>query len=75
MAEDPQAWVDGYLEQVQFANGWVDAVPSSPIEMDSVGQLKTIPAPAIGADTTEVLRSLGYTGAEITRLQPAGAIR
>ena len=75
VAEDEQAWVNGYLEHVEFANGQVDVMPSSPIEMDSVGSLKTTPAPEIGADTVEVLRSLGYSNEEITHLQSTGAIK
>lgn len=75
VAEDEQAWVNGYLEHVEFANGRVDVMPSSPIEMDSIGPLKTVPAPAIGADTQQILRSLGYTDAQITRLQENGTIK
>lgn len=75
VAEDEQAWVNGYLEHVEFANGRVDVMPSSPIEMDSIGPLKTTPAPEIGADTAEILRSLGYSDEDITRLQSAGAIK
>ena len=75
VAEDPQAWVNGYLEHVEFANGQTDVMPSSPIEMDSIGPLKTTPAPEVGADTGEILRSLGYSDEDITRLQSAGAIK
>lgn len=75
VAEDEQAWVNGYLEHVEFANGRVDVMPSSPIEMDSIGPLKTTPAPKIGADTQEILRSLGYCDQDITRLQSTGAIQ
>lgn len=75
VAEDEQAWVNGYLEHVEFASGNVDVMPSSPIEMDSVGQLKTIPAPTIGADTEEILKNLSYTDAEIQTLKHSGAIK
>jgi crotonobetainyl-CoA:carnitine CoA-transferase CaiB-like acyl-CoA transferase len=75
VAEDEQAWVNGYLEHVEFANGRVDVMPSSPIEMDSIGTLKTTPAPEVGADTTEILQFLGYSNEEITRLQETGAIK
>ncbi len=75
VAEDEQAWVNGYLEHVTFANGNTDIMPSSPIEMDSIGQVKTVPAPAVGADTEAVLKEFGYTAEEISRLQETGAIK
>ena len=75
VSEDPQAWANGYLEHVTFANGNIDIMPSSPIEMDSLGQLKTIPAPVIGANTLEILRELGYSGEETEKLLRSGAAK
>jgi len=75
VAEDPQAWANDYLEQVEFANGNVDIMPSSPIEMDSLGKLKTTPAPAIGANTEEILRELGYSQEETEKLLRSGAAK
>ena len=69
VADDPQAWENGYLERVTFANGRVDTVPASPIRMDSVGEVKTKPAPPCGADTARVLRELGYTDREIAAME------
>ena len=74
VAEDPQAWENGYLERVTFENGREDTVPACPIQMDSVGKVSTHPAPPCGADTAEVLRRLGYTDREIERLEESGAI-
>ncbi len=74
IAEDEQAWANHYVEQVQFANGHTDVMPASPIEMDSVGELKTIPSPAIGENTAEVLLRLGYSEQEICILRQAGVI-
>lgn len=75
VAEDEQAWVNGYLEHVTFANGNTDIMPSSPIEMDSVGTLKTVPAPQIGADTDAVLQQLGYSTEAIEDMKASGAIK
>lgn len=75
VAEDEQAWVNGYLERVAFTNGNVDVMPSSPIEMDSVGQLKTTPAPLVGADTRKILQQLGYTPSQIDAMLEAGAAK
>lgn len=71
--EDEQAWVNGYLEKVTFANGNTDIMPTSPIEMKSVGELKTVPAGGIGADTRKVLAELGYTEQQIEAMLAAGA--
>ncbi len=71
--EDEQAWANGYLEKVQFASGNVDIMPTSPIEMKSVGELKTVPAEPVGAHTRKVLAELGYTEAQIDAMLAAGA--
>ncbi len=71
--EDEQAWANGYLEKVQFANGNVDIMPTSPIEMKSVGELKTVPAEGVGAHTRKVLAELGYSEQQINAMMEAGA--
>ena len=75
VAEDPQAWANGYLERVTFANGHEDTVPASPIQMESVGKITTRPAPAIGADTDEILAELGYSEEEIAQMINLGAVK
>ncbi len=75
VSEDEQAWANGYLEHVTFANGRTDVVPSSPIDMDSVGELKTVPAPRQYAHTAQILKELGYTDEQIEELCASGAIR
>ena len=75
VAEDPQAWANDYLEKVEFANGNVDIMPSSPIEMESLGRLKTTPAAQIGAHTEEILKELGYTREETEKLLTSGAAK
>jgi len=73
LTEDEQAWANGYLEHVKFASGNVNVMPSSPIEMDSVGKVTTKTAHAVGEDTDAVLRDLGYTDEQIAQLHTAGA--
>lgn len=74
LASDEQAWANGYLEHVAFPSGNTDVMPRSPIEMESVGTLHTVPAPGIGADSAEILKNLGYTDAQLKEMQVSGAI-
>ncbi|MBQ6823102.1 MAG: CoA transferase [Clostridia bacterium] len=73
VSKDPQAWANGYVEQMTFRNGNVDVMPTSPIEMASVTPRPTKPAPLNGGDTVEVLRGLGYREEEIQAMIAAGA--
>ena len=75
LVEDEQAWANGYLERVTFRNGKQNVMPTSPIEMESVGRVPTKPAPKIGKDTRAVLESLGYTAEEIEKLESLGVLR
>lgn len=75
LAQDEQAWANGYLEQVTFRTGRTSVMPRSPIEMDSVGTPDTKIAPGIGADTEPILQSLGYSAEEINRMRHDGAIK
>ena len=49
-------------------------MPRTPIEMDSVGLVDTKCAPGVGADSAEILRSVGYTEEEIAAMCESGAI-
>lgn len=73
VSEDPQAWANGFLEHVQFPSGNTDVMPSSPIEMGAAQTPPTVPAPGIGANTVEVLESLGYTREEVEKMVVSGA--
>lgn len=72
---DPQAWANGFLENVTFRSGEEMVMPNSPIRMASVGELRTVPAPTVGWDTAEVLASLGYTEEQIKAMADSGDIR
>lgn len=75
VSEDEQAWANDFLEHVEFASGNTDVMPRSPVEMNSVGELKTVPAKQIGADTEEVLKELGYTSEQIKDMHDIGAVK
>ena len=74
IAEDPQAWENGYVERVEFPNGNTNVMPASPIEMDSCTPPHTKATPsAPGADTVSVLAQLGYSDEQIKAMLEAGA--
>jgi crotonobetainyl-CoA:carnitine CoA-transferase CaiB-like acyl-CoA transferase len=73
IAEDEQAWANGYIEHVEFPTGNVDVMPASPIEMNSADVPPTVPAAGVGAHTEEILQSLGYTPEEIRQMIESGA--
>lgn len=75
LVDDQQAWANGYVENVTFPNGTTGIMPTSPIEMESVGKIPTRPAPCVGADTDEVLAELGYSPESISDMKAAGAIK
>jgi crotonobetainyl-CoA:carnitine CoA-transferase CaiB-like acyl-CoA transferase len=72
--EDEQAWANGYLEHVEFASGRTGIMPASPIEMDSIGEIKTIPAKKIGANSEEILLELGYSEEQIKNMNEKGSV-
>ncbi len=75
LSKDEQAWANGYVEEVVSPNGSMNVMPSSPIEMESVGELTTKIAPAIGADTKQILSELGYTAEQIKSMTDSGAVK
>jgi len=74
VTEDDQAWANGYLEHMTCRTGETVIMPRSPLHMDSVGELKTVPASRVGQDTEAVLLGLGYSGEVIAALQNSGAV-
>ena len=59
MAEDEQAWANGFLERIEYPNGHSDVVPASSFDMGCMEKRPTLPAHKIGEDTEEILRELG----------------
>ena len=75
VTKDEQAWANGFLEHVTFPTGNVDIMPTSPIDMDSACPAPTKPVGAVGSDTVEVLKSLGYSDSEIEAMLASGAAK
>ena len=74
ISEDVQALENGYIQDVVYTSGVTYKIASSPIEMDSVGELYTEPTKPIGADTEAVLKGYGYTDEQLVQLRAAGII-
>ena len=74
VSNDGQALANGYIQDVEYASGVKYKIASSPIEMDSIGELHTEPTKAIGADTEAVLKEYGYTEEQLKQLRADGVI-
>ena len=74
VSEDEQAWANGYVEKMVYSTGNENVVPTSPIEMESVGAVKTQPTKPVGCDTAKILSELGFTPEEIQNLHNDGIV-
>lgn len=74
VSEDEQALTNNYIQAVHYSNGNVDMIASSPIEMDSLGELHTEPSHLVGEDTDEILLKYGYSENEIEQYKKMGVI-
>jgi crotonobetainyl-CoA:carnitine CoA-transferase CaiB-like acyl-CoA transferase len=73
IAEDPQAWANGYLDNIPREDG--DPVPTVglPVRLSRTpGSLRSL-APEFGAHTEEVLQEHGYAWEQIAELREQGA--
>ncbi len=74
VVNDEQAWANGFLEEVEFESGNTNIVPVSPIHMETIDGLRTVPVAPVGTDTKAVLKDLGYTDEEIQVLNENGSV-
>jgi crotonobetainyl-CoA:carnitine CoA-transferase CaiB-like acyl-CoA transferase len=73
LPDDPQARANGYLSEVERADGPPFALVASPVQFD--GRTPTLrPAPDLGQHTEEVLLELGVGWDELAAAKEAGAI-
>ncbi|MBE6969314.1 MAG: CoA transferase [Ruminococcaceae bacterium] len=75
VAEDEQAWANGFVEEYRFRNGETCVMPCQPVRLASVESKPTKFAPLPGEQTDEVLRAYGYSEEEILGLRARGAVQ
>ncbi|HWE98568.1 MAG TPA: CoA transferase [Caulobacteraceae bacterium] len=74
LAQDPQAHAAGCFVEVEDRDGQRFLAPTPPARFHGAEHGPRRPAPALGADTREVLRQAGYSDAEVERLVSSGAV-
>lgn len=62
---DSMAWGNGFLTNATFPNGNKSVVASTPIQIGENVASECRPAHAIGQDTQEILKEIGYTDDQI----------
>ncbi len=73
--EDPQVRARNMIVNIEDARAGMVQIAGNPIKMSSLSEeLTRPPVPELGEHTEEVLRSLGYSSAEITALREHGVI-
>ena len=75
ITKDAQAWENGYLQEVTLECGESLALPVCPLSFENADTLEFKLAPHLGADTREILASLGYTPEQIQAMGESGAVR
>jgi formyl-CoA transferase len=71
---DPQLQANDIIVPLNGAGGKLTSTISSPLQVHGVAKVPAKRAPKIGEHNEEVLRQLGFSGAEIDGLRAGGAI-
>lgn len=61
VTKDEQAWENGYLKNITFKNGKVVTLPTVPVQFSEYKPEDYHTSGAIGRDTVEIMKILGYT--------------
>ncbi|MDM8000249.1 MAG: CoA transferase [Dehalococcoidia bacterium] len=74
VAQDPQAWENGFFEEVEYAPGKTFKMINSPVRFsESESRIRSI-APELGQHTEEILLELGYEWEDLAALKKEGTI-
>lgn len=77
VSSDPQAIENGYMVPVEYpdADHTTVMMPNPPIWFSDYDRKEYQPTGTIGADTEEILTSMGYSPEEIQAMKDSGAVR
>lgn len=77
VSSDPQAIENGYMVPVEYpdADHTTVMMPNPPIWFSDYDRKEYEPTGTIGADTEEILTSMGYSPEEIQAMKDSGAVR
>lgn len=73
--QDEQAIANGYVEEMEFADGVKAVMPCPPVHFSEFGRRPYISCGTIGEDTDEVLGALGYSEEKISQMRQDGAVK
>lgn len=66
--DDPEAWENGFLHKMRYANGNVRKFVETPVKFANLGTIEHKRGPKFGENTEEVLKDIGYTAEQIKKL-------
>lgn len=72
ISKDEQAWTNGCLTNMRCPNGSCYIVPNTPVDFSDMEKAQTCHVDGVGAHTSEILESLGYTEGQIQELLSKG---
>jgi crotonobetainyl-CoA:carnitine CoA-transferase CaiB-like acyl-CoA transferase len=75
MAQHPQYWENGYLQEIDTPHLGRMKVPGPPVHMSETPPRIQGSGPILGMHTEEILQVAGYTWEEMERLRACGATR
>ena len=73
LPRDPQARINGFVQDVEYGNGRQLTLIASPVQFDRTPP-RLSPAPEFGADTEDLLASLGMDADKIIEAKVSGAV-
>ncbi len=74
IANDEQAWANGYLHEMHYPNGNVRTLVDTPVSFNSIVKPEHIRGPLLGENNVEILKSIGYSDEQIKQMIAEKAI-
>lgn len=70
-----QALANNFVEHIVNRNGYVSTIACPPIRLASYQREQSVPAPLLGENTDEIMRSFGYSEEQITEMKANAAVK